>query len=834
MTSIIGSNVMIEDIRHNDIGPSILDQIHDGLHPQLGGEKKLPTLLLYDERGLQLFEEISYLDEYYLTNAEIGLLREHAISLATMIPEECIILELGSGNLRKVRILLDALELAGKTVDYYALDLSESELHRTLSAVPKHYQHVRCRGLLGTYDDGLDWLKRPKNAHRRKWILSLGSSIGNFGRQEAASFLQGFADTLQEDDALLVGLDACQDKDKVYHAYNDHVGKTHEFVLNGLLHANRLLGKDVFKLKDWKVIGEYDRTTGRHQAFYSPLKDLVIDGAYIGAAEKVRIEESYKYSPTQRNELWSRAGAVPQACFGNSSDDYRKQLAPLLLQYYECSSMFALPCPTTCAAWARILFRYLYVLAKSTPALPLNPIKYAAQAVPSLDEFRQLWSAWDLVTRHMVAEEDLLSRPIDLRNCCLFYLGHIPTFLDIHLTRATGHEPTEPRHYETIFERGIDPDVDDPEQCHAHSEIPDSWPPVSEILTYQDKVRSRVEALLAQEQGVLTKKVQRALWLGFEHEAMHLETLLYMLLQSDRTRPPPGPTPDFQALAQDGREKTLPNEWMKVPATTLTVGMDDPENDIGPERYFGWDNEKPTRQVHVAAIEAKARPLTNEDYARYLIETGQEQLPASWAVTDERRHDANSTEARHVKNAQSSLTNGSQKDVEKSFLKGKLVKTVYGAIALEYALAWPVMASYNELAGCAKWMGGRIPTADEVRSIYSYVDLTKSKAAEKVQAKKISAVNGHLSNDGVEETPPSALALKGSSGIERKPDPKGLFADLEGCNVGFSNFHPTPVTQLGNQLCGRGEMGGAWEWTSSTLEEHGGFRAMDSYRGYTG
>lgn len=170
--------------------------------------------------------------------------------------------------------------------------------------------------------------------------------------------------------------------------------------------------------------------------------------------------------------------------------------------------------------------------------------------------------------------------------------------------------------------------------------------------------------------------------------------------------------------------------------------MDDPENDKGPERYFGWDNEKPTRQVHVAAIEAKARPLTNEDYVRFLIETGQEQLPASWAVTDERRHDADSTAARHVKNGHSSLTDSYEKDVDKSFLKGKFVKTVYGPIGLEYALAWPVMASYNELAGCAKWMGGRIPTADEVRSIYSYVDLTKSKAAEKVQAKKISAVNG--------------------------------------------------------------------------------------------
>lgn len=97
MVSILDGNVMIEDIRHNDIGPSIIDQIHDGLHPQAGGEKRLPTLLLYDEKGLQLFEEISYLDEYYLTNAEIEVLREHAINLATMIPKGCIVLELGSG-----------------------------------------------------------------------------------------------------------------------------------------------------------------------------------------------------------------------------------------------------------------------------------------------------------------------------------------------------------------------------------------------------------------------------------------------------------------------------------------------------------------------------------------------------------------------------------------------------------------------------------------------------------------------------------------------------------------------------------------------------------------
>ncbi|KAI4113844.1 MAG: hypothetical protein LQ345_005267 [Seirophora villosa] len=727
MANGLDSTVMIEDIRQNDIGPSILDELRHGLHPAAGGEKKLPTLLLYDEKGLKLFEEISYLDAYYLTNTEIEILRNHASDIARKVPNGCMILELGSGNLRKVEILLNALELASKRVDYFALDLSEPELQRTLSAVPKHYRHVRCYGLLGTYDDGLAWLARSENVQRPKWILSLGSSIGNFGRHEAAIFLQGFASTLQTQDVMLVGLDACQNEEKVHRAYNDEIGKTHEFVLNGLLHANRLLGKDVFKLKDWKVIGEYDEASGRHQAFYSPVRGLVIDGAYIEAGERIRVEESYKYSPVQRDELWRQADVVPQACFGNRSNDY-------------------------------LMSSDLHLLAKSTPDLPLHPAEYAKQPVPSLEEFKQLWSLWDLVTRKMIPEEELLSKPIKLRNCCIFYLGHIPTFLDIHLTKATRLAPTEPRHYHTVFERGIDPDVDNPEKCHAHSEIPDEWPPVNDILDYQARVRSRVELLLRHDTETMTREVGRALWLGFEHEgitiahsvcrfigeaytcglAMHLETLLYMLLQSDRALPPSGRRPEFRALAQDARKHALPNDWIKIPSATLTIGMNEPESASGTKDYFGWDNEEPARQVQVPSFEAKARPLTNDDYVRYLIETGFQMLPASWSMT----HDGTQTcsvVGYRTKDGNAPFLDGALKE---TFLDGKFVKSVYGPIALEHALAWPVIASYDELAGCASWLGGRIPTADEVRSIYYHADLSKTKEAEKVQAKKIAAVNG--------------------------------------------------------------------------------------------
>lgn len=98
---------------------------------------------------------------------------------------------------------------------------------------------------------------------------------------------------------------------------------------------------------------------------------------------------------------------------------------------------------------------------------------YANRPVPSTAEWQQLWKAWDVITKSMIPRDELLDKPIKLRNNLIFYLGHIPTFagrkyshrakkvdlitLDIHMTKATLGKPTEPAYYVSIFERGIDP-----------------------------------------------------------------------------------------------------------------------------------------------------------------------------------------------------------------------------------------------------------------------------------------------------------------------------------------------------------------------------------------
>lgn len=254
------------------------------------------------------------------------------------------------------------------------------------------------------------------------------------------------------------------------------------------------------------------------------------------------------------------------------------------------------------------------MLARPKMPFSLIPESYASSPLPSVDDWEALWAAWDVVTRQMLPDEKLLDKPIKLRNACIFYLGHIPTFLDIQLTKATGEPLSEPREYKHIFERGIDPDVDNPELCHDHSEIPNDWPPVHGILQYQSTVRRRVRGLHASGSEIIPRHVGRAIWVGFEHEIMHLETLLYMMLQSDKTQPPPNTyTPDWERLAEEARAARVPNKWFDVPAQEIIIGIDEPDDATDLSLNYGWDNEKPRRRAKVHAFQAQGRAITNDE-----------------------------------------------------------------------------------------------------------------------------------------------------------------------------------------------------------------------------
>jgi hypothetical protein len=88
------------------------------------------------------------------------------------------------------------------------------------------------------------------------------------------------------------------------------------------------------------------------------------------------------------------------------------------------------------------------------PPFSFRPLRSPASAlsntpfgVPTLEEFQELRAAWDFITTKMIPDSMLFEKPIDLRHICLFYTGHIPTFLDIHLSNLLGEPNTEPEYF---------------------------------------------------------------------------------------------------------------------------------------------------------------------------------------------------------------------------------------------------------------------------------------------------------------------------------------------------------------------------------------------------
>ena len=77
--------------------------------------------------------------------------------------------------------------------------------------------------------------------------------------------------------------------------------------------------------------------------------------------------------------------------------------------------------------------------------------------VPILQEFQEMWTAWDFVTRKMVPDSMLSEKPIDLKHICLFYSGHVPVFLDIQLSNLLGEPNTEPGHFKVSLRFSFSP-----------------------------------------------------------------------------------------------------------------------------------------------------------------------------------------------------------------------------------------------------------------------------------------------------------------------------------------------------------------------------------------
>jgi EasF-like predicted methyltransferase len=333
----------IIDIRKGGISMNLSESIRASLQTSTNNcPRSLPSLLLWDEQGLKLFEKITYNPQYYLTNAEIDILETHSKTIAEQIEPGTLLLELGSGALRKTEILLRAIEAQGKDVDYYALDLDRNELARTLKQLgPTSYRHVRCHGLLGTYDDGRAWLSKAENADRSKAVLSLGSTIGGLTRVETTEFLREWSSTLQSSGTksrsqVIIGLDGNTDGATVWNAYNDFAGDNRRFVMNALSHANHDLGCEAFRLSEWTVEGVWDAVDKCHNQYVVPLKDVILEGTFLRKGERILVCQSYKWDHVERKRLWQRSNLAEKAQLcANGNDLYGMFPLPLIVDGFQ-------------------------------------------------------------------------------------------------------------------------------------------------------------------------------------------------------------------------------------------------------------------------------------------------------------------------------------------------------------------------------------------------------------------------------------------------------------------------------------------------------------------
>jgi dimethylhistidine N-methyltransferase len=209
-------------------------------------QKHISPKFFYDKKGSKLFEEICKQPEYYLNRIESQILRNFVHEILEIIgDEEISLVELGNGNSLKTRILLGPLLSKFKNVAYFPIDVSLKMLKKSISDLFREYANLRIYGICSDYVTGLvkinDFMKSKKNVPKRKFIIFLGSSIGNFDPKEAQIFLCSIAKYVKKYDLLLIGIDLEKDKSILDRAYNDKNGVTAKFNLNVLTRINNEL-----------------------------------------------------------------------------------------------------------------------------------------------------------------------------------------------------------------------------------------------------------------------------------------------------------------------------------------------------------------------------------------------------------------------------------------------------------------------------------------------------------------------------------------------------------------------------------------------------------------
>jgi dimethylhistidine N-methyltransferase len=285
----------------------------------LTGEKKtLPSKLLYDAAGSELFQRITELPEYYLTRTERKLLETRAADIVAAVPfdaaRERALVEFGASDETKAVLLLDAAE--SRFSAYLAIDISPSVLGPIRTRMQVSHPHIKVETLLA---DFLQPLAIPETFSEMHMVGFLpGSTIGQLSPAAVVLFLENVRRALTgaTPPAFVIGTDQCRDAARVLPAYDDSAGISRAFNLNILSHINHLAHGDL----DLNSFGRKVLWNPREERIEMYLESRCAQRARIGArsidfaeGEAIQIGVSYKYGKERFLSIaatagWSSAG----------------------------------------------------------------------------------------------------------------------------------------------------------------------------------------------------------------------------------------------------------------------------------------------------------------------------------------------------------------------------------------------------------------------------------------------------------------------------------------------------------------------------------------------
>jgi len=275
-------------------------------------QKWLPARYFYDDVGSALFEAITALPEYGLTRADARLIEHHATAIVEAAGDPAIIVELGSGSGAKTRWILEAAAARRDRVLYTPIDVSISALAACQSALGS-IPGVRITPSPKSYLDGLRDALFRREMRERVLVLFLGSTIGNFERPDAASFLSAARALVEPGDSLLLGTDLLKPARQLIAAYDDPAGVTAAFNRNVLARINR------------ELCGNFDIRSFEHQACFNGkesriemhLRSTIPQRVTVEALgqtfsfvenETIWTESSHKFTPLAVREMARKSG----------------------------------------------------------------------------------------------------------------------------------------------------------------------------------------------------------------------------------------------------------------------------------------------------------------------------------------------------------------------------------------------------------------------------------------------------------------------------------------------------------------------------------------------